>query len=81
MTWATTRRWRHEVATVEIREDQAQVLEELSVRDNVPLDRIVTAARAAYFGKKSLDPRRAIAGLWADRNIDGVEYQRSLREN
>lgn len=53
MTWATTRRWRREVATVEISEDQAQLLEELSARDNVPPSRLVTAALAAYFGKKA----------------------------
>lgn len=67
--------------TIEISENQAKLLEELAERDNIAPAAAVTSARSAYFLRKKLDPLRSGFGLWADRpEIDGVDYQRGLRD-
>jgi hypothetical protein len=63
---------------VEIPDDQVPVVADQCKRESISRAELVRRAIALYLrhrGQQNAD----VFGLWTDRKIDGVEYQRTLR--
>ena len=63
---------------IEIPPAQLEVLDALCEREGISRAEAVRRAVAEHLQRHQSDPTRAF-GLWRDRPIDGVEYQRRLR--
>ncbi len=63
---------------IDIPEQEISLLEKLSAERKVPRDEIVRSAISNYLRAETA--RDAAFGLWADKNIDGLEYQLRMRD-
>jgi metal-responsive CopG/Arc/MetJ family transcriptional regulator len=68
---------------IELTDEQVERLKAISEREGLSRAAIVREAVDEYLGKKSDEEFEralsAVFGMWKDRGIDGVEYQRQLR--
>lgn len=70
----------------DIPDDLAAELTTLAQRRGISRAELIRRALAAYLdlipaeSKAGKDALEAAYGIWKDRNIDGVEYQRKLRD-
>lgn len=66
---------------VDIGERQIKALDELAGRDQQSRAALIREAVDDYLAKrKPADAIERSAGLWGSRKIDGLEYERRLRE-
>lgn len=65
---------------VDIPEKQLKALTRLSKAENSSRAAIIREALSAHLEKKKPNAIEAAFGLWGDRAVDGLEYQRKLRE-
>jgi len=68
--------------TVELPQDQVEALDRLSQEDRRACEAVIQAAVADYL-EDDRKRRRALIeagfGIWKDRGIDGLEYERAIR--
>ncbi|HZK98896.1 MAG TPA: ribbon-helix-helix protein, CopG family [Caulobacteraceae bacterium] len=65
---------------VEIPGSDVAALDELGRRRRVSRSRLIREAVADYLGRQPRPTMAAAFGLWREKAIDGVAYQRALRE-
>lgn len=71
--------------TVELPQDQVEALDRMSEEDRRTCEAVIRAAVADYLEQQRSDrsDRRAAMeaefGIWKDRGIDGLEYERAIR--
>ena len=65
--------------TIDIPDHELAQLETLSETRHVSRDELVRAAISEYVYAHRQEVLRQSYGLWADRKIDGLEYQEKLR--
>jgi predicted transcriptional regulator len=65
---------------VDIPEADLVRLDTLAKSTKASRAQLIREAIGMYLIKKSLDPIDAAFGLWRDRDEDGVDYQRRLRD-
>jgi metal-responsive CopG/Arc/MetJ family transcriptional regulator len=64
---------------VDIPESDLSKLTKMSKAKKVSRAQLVRLAISEYLGKDKEDSLDKLAGIWADRNIDGLEYQLAMR--
>jgi metal-responsive CopG/Arc/MetJ family transcriptional regulator len=64
---------------VDIPEPQLRELTRLSKRKKVSRAAVIREAVTSYLAENRPKAQRNAFGLWGDRKIDGLEYQRKLR--
>ena len=64
---------------VDIPEKDLCRLTKLSKARKVSRAQLVRTAVSEYLRKEQRDPLETLIGLWADRPIDGLEYQEQMR--
>lgn len=68
--------------TVELPQDQVEALDRMSEEDRRTCEAVIRAAVADYLEQQRSDRRAAMEagfGIWKDRGIDGLEYERAIR--
>lgn len=66
---------------VEIPDEVVQALDSVCRRENCSRASVVREAVAQYLTRISPDPGESGAfGIWKGRSVDGVQYQRQLRD-
>ena len=64
---------------VDIPDSDIKRLTRLSKARKVSRASLVRAAVVEYLGKEQVDSLDRLAGIWADRDIDGLAYQEQMR--
>ncbi|HEX2592577.1 MAG TPA: ribbon-helix-helix protein, CopG family [Rhizomicrobium sp.] len=64
---------------VDLTEKQLDELAELAKRENRSRVSIIRDAVSAYLKSRKPESNGDAFGLWGDRKIDGLEYQKKLR--
>ena len=64
---------------IDIPENDLKRLTRLSKARKVPRAQLVRTAISEYLRKQRGDGLEKLAGIWADRNIDGLDYQLAMR--
>jgi hypothetical protein len=64
---------------IEVPEAQLDALDALCRRENISRAEAIRRAVAAYVGRASAAARASAFGLWRDRGIDALAYERGLR--
>ena len=64
---------------IDIPEDEISLLNQLSENRKVSRDELVRAAISNYL-QVPINARDAAFGLWAHKDIDGLEYQLRMRD-
>ena len=65
---------------VDIPDGDLKKLQSLSKTRKVSRAQLVRCAISEYVKREQGDSLNQLAGIWADRNIDGLEYQMAMRE-
>lgn len=65
---------------IDIPEPQLRELTGLSKRKKVSRATLIREAISLYLEQARQDAMRNAFGLWGDQKLDGLEYQRKLRE-
>ena len=65
---------------IELPAAQIDALDALCRRERISRAEAIRQAVAAHVGRASAQARASAFGLWRDRGIDGLAYERSLRE-
>ncbi len=65
---------------VDIPEKQLKELERLSKKRKMSRAALIRDALSDYLGRQKPLEKHEAFGLWGDRVVDGLEYQRKLRE-
>ena len=65
--------------TVELSEGTLRRLSEICRRQGVPQSEVVRRALADYLEAYCRTERLEVFGMWRDRGIDGLEYERRIR--
>jgi predicted transcriptional regulator len=66
-------------ALIDIGEREIQALDELARKAKRSRAALIREAIAEYLGRKRRDGERDAFGLWGDRKVDGLTYQRRMR--
>ena len=64
---------------VDIPDTDLRKLTSMSKSRKVSRAQLVRTAIAEYLSKDKEDSLDRLAGIWADRNVDGLEYQLAMR--
>jgi metal-responsive CopG/Arc/MetJ family transcriptional regulator len=73
----------HDVAmrtVIDLSPDQVSALDAISRRERISRAEAVRRAVAQYVQARAEEAAGDAFGLWADRNVDGLEYEQRLRE-
>ena len=65
---------------IDLPEDQLTALDRLAAVQQRPRDTLISEAIGAYVAEYRRGARGKAFGLWGDREVDGLEYQRKLRD-
>ena len=66
-------------AIIELPEEQVRQLADVCRRENVSRAEVIRRAIAGYLDARHLSDREDAFGIWRDRNVDGLRYERRLR--
>ncbi len=66
-------------AIIELPEEQVRQLADVCRRENVSRAEVIRRAIASYLDERHLSDREDAFGIWRDRNVDGLRYERGLR--
>jgi len=65
---------------VDIPEEDIRKLSNLCKREGISRAEAIRRAISLFLSKHAGKSRQEMFGIWADRDLDGVEYQRDLRK-
>jgi len=65
---------------IDIPDDHLQAIDHIAAAQQRPPEAIIQDAVATYLAEHRRHASHAGFGLWGDLEMDGVEYQRKLRE-
>jgi hypothetical protein len=65
---------------IEVPAEQLEALAELCRRENISRAEAIRRAIAAHVGRARRDAAAPAFGLWRDRAIDGLAYERRFRQ-
>ena len=65
--------------TIELPEEQVRRLADVCRREGVSRAEVIRRAIAHYLDARYVRDRDAMFGIWRDRNVDGLRYERRLR--
>lgn len=64
---------------IELPDEQVRQLADVCRRDGVSRAEVIRRAVANYLSARHVGDRDDAFGLWRDRNVDGLRYERRLR--
>ena len=64
---------------VDIPDSDLKRLTRLSAKRKVPRAQLVRTAISEYLRNQQGDGLEKLAGIWADRHVDGLDYQLAMR--
>jgi hypothetical protein len=65
---------------IDLPEEQLRALAEMCERDQISRAEAVRRAVSAYLKASGEDALQEAFGMWAGRDVDGVRFQRALRD-
>lgn len=64
---------------IELPDEQVRQLADVCRRENVSRAEVIRRAIASYLDARHVGDREDAFGIWRDRNVDGLRYERRLR--